>query len=129
VPITWRVALAAVGVAMTTPAPRSTWGAPSWWSRLRGREDVPPDPFAALEVQLGLTRVSEQLRALHSEPRVWARGRRVIATQAAYDSLLATACRLAGIETLADDAVPGLTRSESERAREEFELLIRGWAW
>lgn len=126
-PITWRVALAAVAVAMTTPAPRSTWSAPSWWRR-RGRE-VLPDPFAALEVQLQLTRVSEQLRALYAEPRVWARGRRVIATQAAYDGLLATACRLAGIETVAEDTVPGLTRSEREREREEFELLVRGWAW
>jgi len=125
----WRVALAAVGVAMTAPAPRSTWGAPSWWSRWRTRNELHHDPFAVLEVQLQLTRVSEQLRALHSEPRVWARGRRVIATQSAYDGLLGAACRLAGVETFADDSVPGLTRSESEREREELELLARGWAW
>jgi hypothetical protein len=125
----WRVLLAAVGVAMTAPAPRSTWSAPSWWSRWRTRNELPPDPFAVLEVQFQLTRVSEQLRALHAEPRVWARGRRVIATQAAYDGLLGTACRPAGVETFAEDSVPGLTRSETEREREELELLARGWAW
>ena len=128
-PMLWRVALAAVGVAMAAPAPRSTWSAPSWWSRWRGRNELAPDPFAVLEVQFQLARVSEQLRMLHVEPRVWARGRRVIATQSAYDGLLATACRLAGVETLAEDAVPGLTRSEGEREREELELLARGWAW
>ncbi len=127
--MTWRVALAAVGVTMTTPTPRPPWSAPTWWARWRGHYEVQPDPFAALEVQLQLTRVSEQLRALLAEPRVWARGRRVIATQAAYDGLLATACRLAGVETFDEDTVPGLTRSESEREREEFELLVRGWAW
>ncbi len=126
----WRVALAAVGVTMMTPTPRSLSRAPSWWTRWRTRhEEVPPDPFAVLELQFHLARVSEQLRVLYAEPRVWARGRRVIAMQSAYDSLLATACRLAGIPTIADAGVPGLTVSTVEREREELELFARGWAW
>ncbi|WP_372593666.1 hypothetical protein [Actinotalea sp.] len=128
-PTRWRVALAAVGVTMIAPAPRPDSRAPLWWSRWRRRAEPPPDPFAALEIQLQLARVSAQLRALYSEPRIWARGSRVIATQAAYDSLLATACRLAGVETREEDTVPGLTRSDDERTREELELLTRGWAW
>ena len=126
----WRVALAAVGVTMATPTPRSASGAPSWWARWRARnEAVQPDPFVMLEIQFQLARVSDQLRALHAEPRVWARGRRVIAMQSAYDSLLATACRLAGIQTIADAGVPGLTVSTEEREREELELFAHGWAW
>jgi len=126
----WRVALAAVGVTMMTPTPRPASGAPSRWSRWRMRNvDVPPDPFAVLELQFQLARVSDQLRALHAEPRVWALGRRVIAMQSAYDSLLATACRLAGIQTIADAGVPGLTVSTDEREREELELFAHGWAW
>ena len=125
----WRVALAVVGVTVVAPESRPSSRAPGWWSRRRGRHDLTPDPFAALEIQVQLARVSAQLRALHAEPRVWGRGRRVIATQAAYDSLLGTACRLAGVETVDEDTVPGLTRSDDERARQELELLMRGWAW
>ncbi len=125
----WRVALAAVGVAMSTPAPRSPSRASGWWARLRSRGEPDSDPFVALEIQFQLARLSDQLRALHSEPGVFARGRRVIATQAAYDRVLAEACRIAGIATVDEDSVPGLTRSASEREREELELLTRGWSW
>ena len=100
------------------------------WSQSRAsRRTPPPDPFAALSVQVRLGLVADQLRALEADQHAWARGKRLLATQAAYDDLLAEACRLAGVE-VADPAYPGaLTASEPERFREEMELAARGWSW
>lgn len=81
-----------------------------------------PDPFEALGIQMRLAAVSEQLRAIDTDERMFARGRRRIAYQAAYDALLADACRLAGIEIV--DEV-----DDAERLREELELASRGWSW
>ncbi|MCL3860948.1 hypothetical protein M1R94_08025 [Actinotalea sp. K2] len=83
-----------------------------------------PDPFAALSLQVRLGFLATQLLALEADQRAWARGKRIQATQAAYDDLLDEACRLAGVELEAT-----APRTEPERFREEIELASRGWSW
>lgn len=95
-------------------------------TRLRhGQHGEPePDPFDALHVQVRLGIVAEHLRRLEDDPHAWARAERIIASQLAYDALLADACRLAGIEVL-----PRVKGDPWERVREEVELTARGWTW
>ncbi len=83
-----------------------------------------PDPFDALHVQMRLTIVAEHLRRLEDDPHAWARAERIIASQLAYDALLADACRLAGVEVR-----PRPKGDPWERMREEVELAARGWTW
>lgn len=83
-----------------------------------------PDPFDALTVQTRLGIVAEHLRVLEEDPHAWARAERMIASQLAYDALLAEACRLAGVEVL-----PRAKGDPWERLREEVELAARGWTW
>lgn len=92
--------------------------------RLRRRDPGPPDPFVALRLQTRLGVVADHARALEGEPRTFALAERVIATQLAYDQLLAEACRLAGVEVL--QRAKG---DPQERFREEVELAARGWSW
>lgn len=92
--------------------------------RLRRHDPGPPDPFVALRLQTRLGVVADHARALEGEPRTFALAERVIATQLAYDQLLAEACRLAGVEVL-----PRAKGDPQERFREEVELAARGWTW
>lgn len=97
------------------------------WLRRRGHGPIEPDPFAMLTVQEQLSRLAAHIRALDADPKVWARGRRMIAAQTAYDAVLAEACRMAGVDL---DAGPmPLPLDEPERFREEIELAERGWSW
>ena len=100
------------------------------WARLH-RTSVPDaDPFDALGVQMALGRLADQVRALEGEPRVFARGRRLLAAQAAYDTLLLEACTLAGITVAQEERTLAWgTAREPERFREEMELSARGWSW
>ncbi|QAY71726.1 hypothetical protein ET471_03940 [Xylanimonas protaetiae] len=50
------------------------------------------------------------------------------AAQAAYDALLAEACRRAGLDVVTPLRATEVSR-ESERLREELELTSRGWSW
>ncbi len=108
---------------------RRAWaaaGADRVAARLRRGDPMPPapDPFDALQVQTRLTIVAEHLQRLEADVHGWARAERIIASQLAYDALLAEACRLAGVEVLA--------RAKGdpwERLREEVELAARGWTW
>jgi hypothetical protein len=95
-------------------------------ARLRRTPTVPPlpDPFDALHVQTRLTIVAEHLRRLEADTHAWARAERIIASQLAYDALLAQACRMAGVEVL-----PRAKGDPWERLREEVELTARGWTW
>ncbi|RMI09174.1 hypothetical protein [Cellulomonas triticagri] len=86
--------------------------------------ETAPDPFDALHVQIRLGIVAEHLRELEDDPHAWARAERIIASQLAYDALLADACRLAGVEVL-----PRAKGDPWERMREEVELAARGWTW
>ncbi|WP_243758641.1 hypothetical protein [Actinotalea soli] len=123
------------------PGPPARWRV-RWRRRAAEREKrkapppaPPPDPFAVLRLQLRLGALAAQLRALDADPHPWARGRRQLAVQAAYDALLAEACRLADVE-IAESAEggsslreAGLPVDEAERFREELALTERGWSW
>lgn len=89
-----------------------------------GRHVPPPDPFDALHVQMRLGIVADHLQRLEADQHAWARAERIIASQLAYDALLAEACRLAGVEVL-----PRAKGDPWERMREEVELAARGWTW
>lgn len=100
-------------------------------SRPASRRPAPaPDPFDVLVVQVQLGRLTAQMRALEADPHAWARGRRMLAAQAAYDALLAEACRLAGVPVEQEwSPEPWGPTREPERFREEMELASRGWSW
>lgn len=89
-----------------------------------GRRVPVPDPFDALHVQMRLGIVADHLQRLEADRHAWARAERIIASQLAYDALLADACRLAGVEVL-----PRAKGDPWERMREEVELASRGWTW
>ncbi|WP_028045983.1 hypothetical protein [Cellulomonas sp. URHE0023] len=108
---------------------------PRWRRALAGRLDHasahlrherPPvyDPFMTLHVQSRLSKVAEHVRELEADPHAFARAERLIASQLAYDQLLAEACRLAGVEV-----EPHPKGDGAERFREEVELASRGWGW
>lgn len=92
--------------------------------RLRRHEPEPLDPFRTLRVQERLGAVAEHVQRLEAEERTFARAERIIASQLAYDQLLAEACELAGVEVR-----PAATGDPAERFREEVELASRGWTW
>ena len=92
--------------------------------RVRSRRPEPYDPFVTLRVQERLGAVAEHVRRLEEDERAFARAERIIASQLAYDQLLAEACRLAGVEVR-----PAAKGDAKERFREEVELTSRGWTW
>lgn len=89
------------------------------------------DPLAVLAIQVRLGVLADHIRELESDERIWARGRRLEAAQAAYDALLDEACRLAGIPShLPPAGGAGLRRnSEPDRFEDELALAQRGWSW
>ena len=121
---------------------RLAWGAigtpdeaPPWQRALAGRLDRlaarlrhehPPvyDPFQTLHLQTRLSTVANHMRDLELDTHTFARAERLIASQLAYDQLLAEACKLAGVEVEEHPKGDG-----AERFREEVELASRGWAW
>lgn len=92
--------------------------------RLRHRHPLPPDPFRALRVQQRLGAVANHVRTLEGDATVYARAERIIASQLAYDELLAEACSMAGVEVQRH-----AKGDPAERFREEVELASRGWSW
>ena len=89
------------------------------------------DPLAVLAIQVRLGVLADHIRELESDERIWARGRRLEAAQAAYDALLDEACRLAGIPShLPPAGGAGLRRNtEPDRFEDELALAQRGWSW
>ena len=82
------------------------------------------DPFETLRLQSRLGHLAAKIQRVESAPHIYAKAHRLMALEAAYDDLLAEACRLAG--------VPGTTeieRGEQRRWHEEQELATRGWSW
>jgi aminoglycoside phosphotransferase len=124
--IVFRLAWGAIG----TPdeAPKWQRAAARRLDRLaaRLRHEHPPvyDPFQTLHLQTRLSTVANHMRDLELDPHTFARAERLIASQLAYDQLLAEACRLAGVEVEEHPKGDG-----AERFREEVELASRGWAW
>lgn len=98
------------------------------WAQALRRPEPPPrpttDPFDALRVQDRLTKVANHVRRLEDDTQCFARAERIIASQLAYDQLLAEACELAGVQV-----VPSPLGDPAERFREEVELASRGWSW
>jgi hypothetical protein len=87
---------------------------------LRRRE---PDPFATLELQLRLGRLSSELDALSgARVHAFAVGHHARAAELAYDRSLAEACSLIGA-----DVPPG--RGPAARLEMESTLLRAGWTW
>lgn len=118
------------------PPPRWRAAASRWTERVRERwagrrraDPPPPDPFAALRLQVRLGVLAEHIRQLENDPRVWARARRLEAAWAAYDALLLEACVLAGVDVPDGWPVREPRRDDGERFREEIELASRGWSW
>ncbi len=109
-PPRWRVALAERLEALA--------------ERVRPRPPEPYDPFLTLRVQERLGAVADHVRRLEEDERAFARAERIIASQLAYDQLLAEACALAGVEVR-----PAAKGDPKERFREEVELSSRGWTW
>lgn len=93
-------------------------------ARLRREHPPVTDPFATLWVQERLGAVADHVRELEVNTHTFARAERIIASQLAYDQLLAEACRLAGVEV--EEHAKG---DPAERFREEVELAARGWTW
>lgn len=93
-------------------------------ARLRHRHYVVPDPFVALRVQSRLGIVAHHVQLLEGDRRAMARAERIVASQLAYDDLLAEACQMAGV-----DIPPHAKGDAAERFREEVELAGRGWTW
>lgn len=100
-------------------------------NRLRGRTrpSDSPDPFDALTLQTRLAVVAQQIRQLEADPSVYARAHRLEAARAAYDDLLEGACDLAGVPVPDKPARDDPAGDDSERWREEQELVERGWTW
>ncbi|ACZ32102.1 hypothetical protein Xcel_3101 [Xylanimonas cellulosilytica DSM 15894] len=85
------------------------------------------DPLDTLVLQLRLGQIAAELRRL-AESHDFATAHHTRAAQAAYDALLAEACRRAGLDVPPPAAATHRTE-ESERLREELELTSRGWTW
>jgi hypothetical protein len=92
------------------------------WVPLAGRRRV-SDPFAVLELQMSLSRLDAEIRAIRADDVGFARAHHLRAAMIAYDGLLAEACRLAEI------AIEGVPRDAVSRLSAEAELQARGWTW
>jgi predicted nucleic acid-binding protein len=95
--------------------------------RERVRRAREGDPLDTLVLQLRLGQMADELRRLASSPG-FAAAHHTRAAQAAYDALLAEACRRAGLPVEGPARATEVNR-ESERLREELELASRGWTW
>jgi hypothetical protein len=112
---------------------------PRWRLALRGwrmqtarriRRDPACDPFEVLRLQTRLAAVAREVRMLTADSDAYGRAHRLQAALAAYDDLLAEACRVAGVPEAPAEA-PGASeeRRARQRLREEMELSARSWHW
>ncbi len=89
-------------------------------SRRRGG----PDPFAALRLQVALTRLEREIAAIRADDVSFARAHKLRAATTAYDGVLADACRAAGLPAPDDDRFDAVGR-----LRAEADLEGLGWSW
>jgi len=83
----------------------------------------PPDPFHTLELQIRLTRLSQELNSLNMDKtREFAVGHHSRAATIAYEQTLADACRLVGMPV--ED-----TNGAAQRLLAEANLFRAGWVW
>lgn len=113
-----------------TAGPESLLQRLGWWWNVRrwGRADDlrTREVFAVLQMQMRLATVASILRRIESEPQMFARQHHWRTTLWAYDSLLAEACMLAGLEVREVAAGP---KADAERSRRELALTECGWHW
>ena len=95
--------------------------------RASQQRDVEGDPLDTLILQIRLGQVARELQSL-ADSHGFATAHHTRAAQAAYDALLAEACRAAGLEVEAPRRATDRT-TDAERLREELELASRGWSW
>lgn len=81
------------------------------------------DPFEVLRLQMGLARLEAEIATIRQDTLAFARAHHLRAAVAAYDDLLAEACRLAGIR------VDACQHEAAWRDRAEALLQARGWFW
>jgi hypothetical protein len=100
--------------------------------RLHPPPTVPFDPFDALKIQHRLATLAAEIQRLEDDSLVFAKAHRIHVAQSAYDAVLGEACRLAGVED-ADGRRSTVLRAAQvdpgRRARDELELVSRGWSW
>lgn len=94
--------------------------------RQREEETAAREVLAVLDLQLRLGRLTTLLRKIDVDPDLFARQHHWRTTLWAYDSILADACVLAGVEVI--EAEPG-PKADEERTRRELELCACGWNW
>jgi predicted nucleic acid-binding protein len=101
------------------------------WREMRKRQLAEANPLRTLELQLRLADVAEEIRRLENGDG-FAKAHHLRAAQAAYDALLAEACRRAGVGAELS-GVASTTRSkpatEDTRFGMELALCSRGWSW
>ncbi|MCL1871284.1 MAG: hypothetical protein FWF90_12830 [Promicromonosporaceae bacterium] len=95
--------------------------------RARARKDAEREPLDTLVLQVRLGQMAAELQAL-ADSRGFAVAHHTRAAQAAYDALLAEACRRAGLPVETPRRATERA-TEEERLREELELASRGWSW
>ncbi|GAB3240396.1 hypothetical protein [Kineosporia babensis] len=101
------------------------------------RRPAEPDPFEALRLQLRLHALADEINRLHYDETIFARAARLEASAAAYDDLLGSACRLAGVPETSEAApvcgyatpTPKRLAGRELRAHRELQLAERGWSW
>ncbi|GAB2462042.1 hypothetical protein [Xylanimonas ulmi] len=129
--MTWQLAMILGTVAAWTLAGAAvlTHVAVREWRRRRAaaRRSIEGDPIDTLTLQIRLGEIAHEIQALAAS-NAFAAAHHTRAAQAAYDALLAEACRRAGLPVEGPGEATART-SEAERLREELELASRGWTW
>lgn len=83
----------------------------------------PPDPFQTLELQIRLTRLSQELNSLNVDKTCeFAAGHHSRAATMAYEQTLTDACRLVGMPVENTEGPAG-------RLLAEANLFRAGWLW
>jgi hypothetical protein len=111
------------------------WGEPrragrrGWLGIFRQRRSG-DDPFEALEVQMALTRLDQEIKELRRNGRDdFAGAHHLRAAVKAYDYVLDEACRLAGVAAPGGSTYPLGPAAGIQRMLAEAELQARGWDW
>ena len=94
--------------------------------RRKEQERRAREVFAVLQMQTRLSTLAATLQRIETDADMFARQHHWRTTLWAYDSLLADACAMAGLEVRVAPAGP---KADAERLRRELDLFGRGWNW
>lgn len=92
----------------------------------RVEDECAREVLTVLELQIRLGQLTQLLREIDVDTDRFARQHHWRTTLWAYDSILADACALAGVEVIEAEAGP---KADAERTRRELELCACGWNW